>query len=106
MKVTQSYIQGKVLGSIGRSGGWHYNIFEADELKVGDIVKYPSSECRLDETTGNVLVISYDEYGQSALVLSDPTPVYIEQDLWKYEDSVIQSHFGRDLQTLPSEGDW
>ena len=103
MKVTHSFIQGRVLGFIGRSGGWHYNLFEVDELKVGDIVKYPTSDCRLDESTGNVLVISYDEYGQSALVLTDTEVVQIEQDLWKYDDKTIQSHFGRTIITEASK---
>jgi hypothetical protein len=103
MKVIQSYIQGRVLGFMGRSGGWHFNLFESDKLKVGDIVKYPTSDCRFDETTGNVIVISYDEYGQSALVLADPVCVTEESDLWKYDDKTIESHFGRTIITEGSK---
>ena len=106
MKVTQSYIQGTVLGFIGKSGGWHYNLFEADDCKVGDIVKYPTSYCRLDEATGNILVISYDEYGQSALVLTDAQCITKEVDLWKYNDQTIQSHFGRTIITESSNDDF
>jgi len=103
MKIIQSYIQGRVLGFFGRFGGMHYNIFEADECKVGDIVKYPTNECRFDESTGNVLVISYDEYGQSALILADPKVVCEEIDLWKYNSKTIEMHFGGEILTEISE---
>ncbi len=95
MKFKKCYIQGRVLGFIGHSGGLHYNIFEVDELSVGDIVKYPTTECRMDSTTGNVFVLSMDDYGSSALILADPRPVYEEVELWNYTSELgwITGHF-------------